>query len=173
MTSKQRLLTALQLGVPDRLPVTTHHVMPYFLEKYLGGISSDAFFDRFGLDAIRWTLLFKSVAGEVEISQHGLTCNDDWQIQEEVKPGGEYRITRYSIITPRGTLTMEIQANEYTSWVSERPVKSKEVIKILGEFLPNPICDVEAVNAAAEAFGEQGIVRGHIPGFDIFGQPGC
>ena len=26
MTSKQRFLTAISRGVPDRLPVTTHHV---------------------------------------------------------------------------------------------------------------------------------------------------
>ena len=37
MTSKQRCLAALNRQVPDRLPVTTHHVMPYYLDKYLGG----------------------------------------------------------------------------------------------------------------------------------------
>ena len=46
MTSKQRMLTALDRGVPDRLPVTTHHLMQYFLDKYLGGISGQDFFDR-------------------------------------------------------------------------------------------------------------------------------
>ena len=30
MTSKQRMLAALTRGKPDRLPVTTHHVMDYF-----------------------------------------------------------------------------------------------------------------------------------------------
>jgi hypothetical protein len=37
MTPKQRLLTALQRGKPDRLPVTTHHLMLYFPDKYMGG----------------------------------------------------------------------------------------------------------------------------------------
>jgi hypothetical protein len=32
MTSRERLLTALSRGVPDRLPVTTHHLMPTFLQ---------------------------------------------------------------------------------------------------------------------------------------------
>jgi len=36
--------------------VTTHHVMPAFLESHLGGISANEFFDRFGLDAIHWTV---------------------------------------------------------------------------------------------------------------------
>ena len=45
MNSRERMLAALSGGIPDRLPVTTHHVMPYFLEKYMGGISDLAFFD--------------------------------------------------------------------------------------------------------------------------------
>jgi hypothetical protein len=32
MTPKQRLLSALQRGKPDRLPVTTHELMQYYLE---------------------------------------------------------------------------------------------------------------------------------------------
>ena len=35
MTSKARFLAALEHRVPDRLPVTTHHVMDYFLKKYM------------------------------------------------------------------------------------------------------------------------------------------
>ncbi|MCX6080759.1 MAG: hypothetical protein NTW32_14630 [Chloroflexi bacterium] len=173
LTSRQRLLTAIQRGVPDRLPVTTHHVMSYFLDKYLEGTSYDSFFDRYELDAIRWILPFRSVTGQVEIGGHGFTCNAEWQIESEDVPGGEYKTTRYRIVTPGGTLTMVMQANEYTAWVSERPVKAKRDIDLIGQFLPVPLCDVEAVNSAAEAFGERGIVRGHIPGFDIFGQPGC
>ena len=58
MQSKQRLLTALDRGVPDRLPVTTHHVMPYFLDRYMEGITSDEFFDRFNLDPIVWVVSY-------------------------------------------------------------------------------------------------------------------
>ena len=54
MTSRERLLTALKGGQPDRLPVTTHHLMPYFLDTYLSGASEAEFFDRFGLDPITW-----------------------------------------------------------------------------------------------------------------------
>ena len=32
MSSRQRLLGALKRRKPDRLPVTTHHLMPYFLD---------------------------------------------------------------------------------------------------------------------------------------------
>ena len=47
MTSKERFLTVLHGDIPDRLPVTTHHLMPYFLKKYMNGISNDEFFDYF------------------------------------------------------------------------------------------------------------------------------
>jgi len=47
MTSRERLLAALDGNRPDRLPVTTHHLMPSFLGKRMGGISNDEFFDRF------------------------------------------------------------------------------------------------------------------------------
>ena len=47
MTSRERMLAALNREQPDRLPVTTHHVMPYFLQKYMVGMSNDEFFDWF------------------------------------------------------------------------------------------------------------------------------
>ena len=56
LNSKQRMLTAIEGGIPDRLPVTTHHVQPYFLKKYMNGILNDEFFDYFGLDPILWTV---------------------------------------------------------------------------------------------------------------------
>ena len=59
MTSRQRLLAALDRRAPDRLPATTHHLMPYFLDKYLGGASNQEFFDRFDLDAIYWTTPYR------------------------------------------------------------------------------------------------------------------
>ena len=37
MTSKKRMLTALDGGMPDRLPVTTHFLMPHFLNTCMGG----------------------------------------------------------------------------------------------------------------------------------------
>ena len=66
MTSKQRLVTALERGTADRLPVTTHHLMPYFLDKYMGGMSNQACFEHFGLDPITWTVPHRpdAAAGE-------------------------------------------------------------------------------------------------------------
>ena len=54
MTVKERFITALQGKIPDRLPVTTHHLLPYFLNKYMNGMSSYDFFIKFGIDPIVW-----------------------------------------------------------------------------------------------------------------------
>jgi len=67
---------------------------------------------------------------------------------------------------------MVLQSNEYTSWVVEHLVKEKKDIELIAEFATAPKCDVEAVNREAEAFGQRGIIRGHICCFDVFGQPG-
>ena len=96
MTSKQRFLAVLNRQVPDRLPVTTHHVMPYYLDKYLDGISNDAFFDRFGMDPIQWVFDHKPdpetrdyydpehMPGYLE--PHRI-ASDTWRITMEDHPG--------------------------------------------------------------------------------------
>jgi uroporphyrinogen-III decarboxylase len=57
--------------------------------------------------------------------------------------------------------------------VQEHLIKDKSDIELLGQYLPPVYCDVVAVNQDATAYGERGLVRSHIPGFDLFGQPGC
>lgn len=184
LTSRQRMLTALTGGIPDRLPVTTHHVMLSFLDKYLNGISYHEFFDRFGLDAIVWTVPYKPDTAKGEYFDPNQTfihpldhthrvVSDCWRIETETLPDTEYRTTRYKFVTPKGTLSMVLQGNEYTDWVVEPLVKEKRDIDLIAEYVTHPKVDVDAVNETAEAFGERGLVRGHICYFDVYGQPGC
>ena len=56
--------------------------------------------------------------------------------------------TRYRFVTPRGELSMVLQANEHTAWLTERPIKENRDIDLLARFMPAPKCDVPAVNAA-------------------------
>lgn len=182
MTSKQRMLTALDGGVPDRLPVTTHHLMSYFLDKYMGGMSDQEFFDYFGLDPITWIVphrpdpdageYYDPLQGEPGFLESRRIATDNWRIEFEEVPNPRYVTVRYRIITPKGELTTVLQSNEYTTWVTEHLIKQKSDIDIIGEYVTAPKCDVEAVNETAEAYGERGLVRGHICCFDIFGQPG-
>ena len=182
MTSKQRFLAALSGRLPDRLPVTTHHVMPYFLEKKLGGISNDAFFDRFGLDPIRWVAIHKAHPARGEYPDPGHTpgyleprriSSSNWRITTEMIPDQQYQTVRYNFVTPRRTLSTVIQSNEYTSWVTERLVKAKSDIDIIGTYATQPTVDVEAINREADTYGERGLIRGTIVCFDVYGQPGC
>ena len=182
MTSKQRFLAALSGRLPDRLPVTTHHVMPYFLKKYLHGITNDEFFDRFGLDPINWVQAYKPDPAHGEyldpLHRPGYLearriVTDQWRIYTEEVHDPQYETVRYRFITPKKTLTMTLQSNEHTSWVSERLIKEKNDVDILAEFMPNPKCDVEEVNRQADQYGERGLIRGLISFFDVYGQSGC
>ena len=80
---------------------------------------------------------------------------------------------RYRFVTPSKTLTMALETNRYTSWVTEHLVKEKRDIDAIAAHVTTPLCDAEAVNKEAEEYGERGLIRGHIPTFDVFGQPGC
>ena len=125
MTSRQRMLTALEGGVPDRLPVTTHHLQDYFRNKYMGGKSDGEIFAALGLDPIFWTgpylpdvergAYFDPTYEEPtnpRFSRRIVT--DEWQIQCEPIDNPRYSTQRCTIATPKGNLTMVLQSNEYT-----------------------------------------------------------
>jgi uroporphyrinogen decarboxylase len=178
MTSRERLLTALTRGVPDRLPVTTHHLMPAFLNA-LGGIGEREFFDRYGLDAIRWETPLRPGAGcrpdprsdsAIESWSH---VSDAWHVERTEVPNPGFRTIRYDITTPRKRLSTVLQDDGRTTWVAERLLKEKRDVDVLAAFAPVPLCDAPAVGVACAAIGDRGIVRGAVPGFAIYGQPGC
>ncbi|MCU0609289.1 MAG: hypothetical protein MUF22_05940 [Chitinispirillaceae bacterium] len=161
MTAKERFLAALERKTPDRLPVTTHHVMEYFLRTAMNGISSDEFFRTFGLDPIRWVNIFKPDAargeffdptdhpGEMEPRR---ISSETWRIEQEVLPDPQYNTIRYTIVTPKKPLTTVLQSNEHTTWVSERLIKDKSDIDLLALYATKPLCDIQAVNRYAEEF---------------------
>jgi uroporphyrinogen decarboxylase len=183
MTSKQRLLGAIKREKTDRLPVTTHHLMPYFLDTYMGGLSNEQFFAAMGLDAIRWVYphmpdaaagcYFNPNQGKRGFLEPRLIASEHWLVsmsERRVEAGLE---TTYTFATPQGALEMRMQANGATAWVTEHLVKRKEDIELIAAFATAPLCDVEAVNVEAEAYGDTSLIRGHVCGFDVFGQPGC
>ena len=182
-TAKERFITVMDGGIPDRLPVTTHHVMSYFLNTYMNGISNDEFFDHFGLDPIRWLVAHKPSApnreypdpdqGEPGFLEAKRVSSDDWRIRAVPLDGYDYTTTRYDFVTPKKTLSMVLQSNDQTAWVAEHLIKEKSDIDVIGEYMTQPVCDIEAVNSEADAYGGRGMLRGHLPCFDVFGQPGC
>ncbi len=161
MNSRERMIAALEKRPTDHLPATTHHLMSSFLTR-IGCQSELEFFDRFGLDAIRWVGALNPGADESR-----------WRLEREEIPDCYYRTFRWRIHTPRGTLSMTTQNDGRTDWVQERLIKCKREIDLIECCAPLPECDVESVEREADAFGGRGIIRGAVPGFPIYGQPGC
>lgn len=183
MTSKERFLKAINREEPDRLPVTTHHVMDLFLKKVMNGMSDQEFFDHFGFDPICWSVphtydqskkqYFDPTQKEIGFLESKRICSDDWVFKIEKLEGYEYDTSRFNIITPKKTLSMILQSTGYTTWVVEHLIKEKSDIDIIAKYATAPLCDVDALNQTAEAYGERGLMRGHVCCFDGFGQPGC
>ena len=156
--------------------------MQYFLDKYLGGATSQDFFERFDLDAITWPVYHKPnvclgdyydpLQGKPGFLEARRVWSDTWKTYAEDVSTRDCLSTRYRFVTPKGTLAMVTQSNEQTTWVVEHPVKEKSDIDLIGNYATQPLCDVEAVNRVAADYGERGLVRSHVACFDVFGQPG-
>jgi uroporphyrinogen-III decarboxylase len=187
MTTKERFLTALMRQQPDRLPVTTHHIMSIFLDEYFGGKNKDEFFDYLGLDPIAWEMAytFNPGTGEYFDPEHhpGLNglgfldprriSSDNWRFRIEDFPDPVYPKQRFIIQTPKGDLSMLLRTDKHSTWIVDHLIKEKKDIELIAEFMTYPVCDVSAINERADAWGQRGLFRGHIITFDGFGQPGC
>ena len=182
MTAKQRLLIALDGGIPDRLPVIGHYVMPWYLEKYMGGISVEEFYDTCGWDPVDHPTYhrpdeskgeyYDPLQKEIGFLESRRICTDNWRIEAETLEGRDYPSTRFRFVTPKGTLSMVLEIDQYTAWVTEYPVKEKKDIEVIGQYVTAPKCDVELVNRDADAYGQRGLITSYICCFDVFGQPG-
>ena len=64
----------------------------------------------------------------------------------EAIPGREHPTTRFRFVTPKGTLSMVLESDPFTTWVVEPLIKEKRDIDLIGEFVTAPKCDVAAVN---------------------------
>ncbi len=183
MNPKQRFLAALNREKPDRLPVTTHHLMPSFLAHYMDGAEEMDFFNIFRIDPIKWIVAhrpdpdlgeyYDPDQGEPGFLEANRICTDNWRIRIEDLEGYENKTQKFSIITPEKTLFMILQSNEHTTWVREYLIKDKSDIDVIAKYLPAPKCDVNTINRVAKEVGDKALVRGHICCFDGFGQPGC
>ena len=159
MTSRQRLLAALSRQTPDRLPVTVHQWQPYHLTQYMGGCDQIEAFRRVGLDA-------SVLVGNLQ----SLQDSPDWRVEhrETAENTGE-SVTHTRVHTPSGELTMVSKSNDYTSYVVEHLIKDQAQAEWFLKHAPAFTVDASAVRRARERLGDDGIVRGFVPGFH---QPG-
>ena len=142
MNSRERLLAAIEGNVPDRLPVTTHHLMQYFLNEYMGGISNEEFFDFYGLDPIFWTN---------PVQHHEIDNNvyaEQWHVESEEIPGEQFYTVKHTIHTPQGILSlrslfnggMETEDGKSHSWDAVK-AKLQEIVD--NEDKSKPLSDDE------------------------------
>jgi len=94
MTSKERLMLAINREKPDRLPVSIHQWQPYHLEKHMGGRSDLEAFQMVGLDA------------QIQHSEKIEQGTSHWRDEKtQVDNNPDHRITYHAIYTPEGPLS--------------------------------------------------------------------
>jgi uroporphyrinogen decarboxylase len=160
MTGRERFLTALSNGQPDRMPCQVHSWMAYYLKTYLGGCDQFAAYERFGMDPVIY-------AGPRAVYAEKDQAN--WRRDRKdlgVVEGN--RRWQETITTPGGVLTHAGAGNEFTGWETEVLLKTEADFELWDRNLPMPAkLDWTPSNEAKRRIGDRGIVRS---GFFGFGQ---
>jgi uroporphyrinogen-III decarboxylase len=155
MTGRERMLTALANGRPDRLPCQVHGWMGYYLEHYLGGCDSWEAYERFGLDYA----IYVSPTYEFDDAQLA-----EWRVErrDAGTDADGNRLWEERVTTPGGVLHSAGAVSDITGWTTEHPLKSREDIELWLTHRPRPVrADLAPVREAAERLGERGILRSH------------
>jgi len=169
MTSKERLLCALDRGKPDRLPVSIHQWQGYHLEEYLDGISDIEAFQRFGMDA---QVQYFEEMGQFWMpdADFAKASTHQWRDEADViRDEPDDRLVHHTIHTPEGTLTYKTAGNRKTTWITEYLIKRDEDIDLIRKYMPVPTLNPKPVSEAYDALGDKGILRGFVWG----DQAGC
>lgn len=155
MTSRERMLVALENGRPDRLPCQVHGWMDYYLRHYLGGADWWEANERFGLDCAMY------VSPRYEYDERRLA---DWRprrVELGVDADGTHRWVEV-IATPRGELRHAGAYNEITAWETEPLVKTERDFELWAAFSPVPVrADLSPVEETYDRLGDRGIIRSH------------
>ena len=104
MTSRERLLTVLDNGRPDRLPCQVHSWMPFYLKTYLNGMDQWQAYEHFDMDQVVY-LLADWIFDEKDLANWQLKSTKSGIDQE----GNESFVDE--IKTPDGTLTLKWTRN--------------------------------------------------------------
>jgi len=169
VNSKERMLTALRRGKPDRLPATFHQWQPYHLATHMGGMSDIEAFDHFGLDA---AIQYFADMGQFWVSEADLSrCSTrEWRDEVAVVSADpDNRVYHHTITTPEGVLAYKTAGDRRTTWISEYMIKRDEDADLIRKYMPVPPLDLAPITAAYDALGDRGILRGFVWG----DQAGC
>jgi uroporphyrinogen decarboxylase len=169
MTSKERMLRALHLEKPDRLPATIHQWQQYHLDTYLGGMDALAAFKHCGLDA---SIQYFEAMGQFWIpeAQKYLVSTPDWREAVEImQDDPNDKLINHTITTPGGQLTYKTGSNRTTTWITEYLIKRPEDVELIEKYMPVARLNQKAIAAEYDRVGDAGLLRGFVWG----DQAGC
>jgi len=155
MTSRERLLIALDNGRPDRLPCQVHGWMDYYLKRYLGGIDWYEAYAKFGMDCAIYLspdyTYAESDLAKWDYNRRDLGLDRDGNSCWEA-----------TATTPKGTLHCMGASNDITGWCTEYLIKNEADFELWHQFSPVPIAaDFTKIQGARNKLGDRGIVRSH------------
>jgi hypothetical protein len=169
MTSKERMLRALHLGKPDRLPATIHQWQQYHLDTYLGGMDALAAFKHCGLDA---SMQYFEAMGQFWIpdTQKYLVSTPEWREEVEImQDDPNDKLINHTITMPGGQLSYKTGSNRTTTWITEYLIKRPEDVELIEKYMPVARLNQKAIAAEYDRIGDAGILRGFVWG----DQAGC
>jgi uroporphyrinogen decarboxylase len=164
MTSKERMLIALDRGVPDRLPATLHQWQPYHLENFMNGMSDIEAFEHVGLDA---QIQYFADMGQFWVTEADYTKSSTPQWRDEavvISNNPDDRIIHHTIHTPDGTLTYNTGGDRKTTWITDYMIKHDEDIDLIRKYMPVPPLHLDPVAELYDKVGDSGILRGFVWG---------
>lgn len=142
MTSKERLLTVLKHGQPDRVPISTYDMTGWSYDPRQ--LSGDAKLLRelFFTYMTGWwnrepsySPLMEKIREKADcIFMTDVTCTNDYVAQHthvEQRVEGKSTFTRITLTTPKGDLTQEFRVDPgvYTAWQTEHRIKDESDIE--------------------------------------------
>jgi uroporphyrinogen decarboxylase len=169
VTSKERLMCALNKEKPDRLPVSVHQWQGYHLDTFLDGISDVEAFKKFGMDG---QIQYFEDMGQFWLvdADYSRASTPEWRDEVEViSADPENRINHHTITTPEGVLTYKTGGDRKTTWITEYLIKRDEDLELIRKYMPVPKLDLKPLEAFYANVGDAGIVRGFVWG----DQAGC
>lgn len=168
MTSKERMMRALNREKPDRLPVTVHQWQNYHLKHYMNGMDALSAFKATGMDA---ALQYFEAMGQFWLpeSAQAVQAAPDWREEIRViKQDANEKTVHHTITTPGGTLTYVTSSNEATTWINEYLIKHHEDIDLIEKYMPvPPKLDKRNIDALYDRLGDAGILRGFVWGDQV------
>lgn len=155
MTSRERMMIALNNGRPDRMPCQVHGWMGYYLNRYLGGLDQWQAFEKFGMDHAIY--VSPDYAYDPKDQANWQPHRTDLGLDED----GDHRWEE-TIATPKGTLHHAGEWNDITGWETEVLIKNERDFDLWARYYPVPVsADFAGMRRVKDRLGDKGVMRSH------------